>query len=68
LTAGCLPIACFQERSHRPSRTVQVLRPTCSNASPFRQNRPRKHAPSHSRSIGDLLQDEIALLQSDFIG
>jgi hypothetical protein len=36
LTDGCLPIACFQERSLRPSRTVQVLRPTYSNASPFR--------------------------------
>jgi hypothetical protein len=43
LTDGCLPIACFQERSLRPSRTVQVLRPTYSNASPFRSNRPRKN-------------------------
>ena len=42
LTDGCLPIACFQEHSHRPSRTVQVLRPIYSNASPFRSNRPRK--------------------------
>jgi len=42
LTDGCLPIACFQERSHRPSRMVQVLRPIYSNASPFRSNRPRK--------------------------
>src|SRR3979411_3504360 len=42
LTDGCLLIACFQERSLRPSRTVQVLRPTYSNASPFRSNRPRK--------------------------
>src|SRR3979409_941885 len=42
LTDGGLPIACFQERSLRPSRTVQVLRPTYSNASPFRSNRPRK--------------------------
>jgi peptide deformylase len=31
------------ERSHRPSRTVQVLRPTYSNASPFRPSRPRKN-------------------------
>src|ERR1700687_2517155 len=43
LTDGCLPIACFQERSLRPSRTVQVLRLTYSNASPFRSNRPRKN-------------------------
>src|ERR1700738_426377 len=43
LADGCLPIACFQERSHRPSRTVQVLRPTYSNASPLRSNRPRKN-------------------------
>ena len=43
LTDGGLPIACFQERSLRPSRTVQVLRPTYSNASPFRPNRPRKN-------------------------
>ena len=42
LTDGCLPIACFKERSHRPSRMVQVLRPIYSNASPFRSNRPRK--------------------------
>jgi len=43
LADGCLPIACFPERSHRPSRTVQVLRPTYSNASPFRFNCPRKN-------------------------
>jgi peptide deformylase len=43
LTDGYLPIACFQERSHRRSRTVQVLRPTYSNASPFPPNRPRKN-------------------------
>src|SRR5882672_7632705 len=43
LTDGYLPIACFQEPSHRQSRTVQVLRPTYSNASPFRSNRPRKN-------------------------
>jgi len=47
LTDGCLPIACFQERSHRPSRTVQVLRPTYSNASPFRSNCPRKNDGRH---------------------
>jgi hypothetical protein len=47
LTDGCLPIACFQERSFRPSRTVQVLRPTYSNASPFRSNRPRKNEGCH---------------------
>src|SRR3979490_741895 len=35
LTDGCLLIACFQERSFRPSRTVQVLRPTYPNASTF---------------------------------
>jgi hypothetical protein len=43
LTDGCLPIACYQEHSHRPSRTAQVLRPTYSNASPFRFNCPRKN-------------------------
>jgi hypothetical protein len=47
LTDGCLPIACFQEHSHRPSRTVQVLRPTYSNASPFRSNCPRKNEGRH---------------------
>src|ERR1700716_1114397 len=41
LTDGCLPIACFQEHSHRPSRSVEVLRPSYSNASPFRSNRTR---------------------------
>src|SRR6202790_1318742 len=43
LTDGCLPIAWFQERSRRPSRTEQVVRPTYSNASPFRPNRPTKN-------------------------
>jgi catechol 2,3-dioxygenase-like lactoylglutathione lyase family enzyme len=43
LTGGYLPIACFQEPSHRQSRTMQVLRPTYSNVSPFRSNRPRKN-------------------------
>src|SRR5258708_7088954 len=47
LTDGYLPIACFQEPSHRQSRTVQVLRPTYSNASPFRSNRPRKNEGRH---------------------
>src|ERR1700716_3930599 len=43
LTDGCLPIACFQEPSHRQSRTAQVLRPTYSNASPSRFTCPRKN-------------------------
>src|ERR1700682_772012 len=61
-TDGCLPIACFQERSHRPSRTVQVLRPTYSNASPLRSNRPKKNE-GHSRRTAHVLWLEPRLVE-----